>query len=172
MKRNIKILLTALIFVFSFSTKAFALGAGIQIGVVPGILINQDDVKLENITGNVTGTFRMERLPLTVGSGLEFGKVFSDFDYGFSLFADYRAIDFQLINTWNFYSGFGAVAKLLTSDFSDWNVAAGVRFFAGMNWLFYDGYLELYAQQNVVPTYFKNDFILCLPFEAGVRTHF
>ena len=172
MKRRIKFFFIAAFSIFSFSTKGFALGAGIQFSGIPGLLINQDEVTLGNMTGNVTGTYRLERVPLTVGSGLEFGEVYSDFDYGFSLFADYRAFNFQLINAWSFYSGFGAVAKLLTSDFSDWNVAAGARFFAGMNWLFYDGYLELYVQQNVVPTYLRNDFMLNLPLETGVRMHF
>ena len=74
----------------------------------------------------------------------------------FSAFADYRTIDIQLVNTWSLYSGFGASAKFLTDDFKDWSLAAGARFFAGVNTLFYDGYLELYAQQNFVPTYLKS----------------
>lgn len=172
MKRIIKILSIALFILLCFSTKIFALGAGAQIGGIPGLLINQDDISLENITANITGTFKMERVPLIIGSGLEFGKIYSDSEYGFSLFADYRTIDVQLINTWSFYSGFGASLKFLTRDFSDWSIAAGARFFAGMNWLFYDGFLELYVQQNVVPTYLNNDFILCLPLETGVRMHF
>ena len=180
MKRTIKIAGIALLLLFCFTTKIFALGAGAQIGCIPGLLINQDDISLENMTANITGTFKMERVPLTIGSGLEFGKIYSDSGYGFSLFADYRTIDVQLINTWNFFSGFGASIKFLTSDFSDWNIAAGARFFAGMNWLFYDGYMEIYLQQNLVPTYIKNlsqsetepDFMLCLPFEAGIRLHF
>ena len=171
MKRITKLVLLAS-FLFCFTSKAFALGCGFQFGGIPGLLINQDEVKLENITVNLTGTFKMERVPLTVGSGLEYGKIFSEYNYGFSLFADYRAVDFQLKNTWNLYSGFGATVKLLTSDSDTWNLSAGARFFAGMNWLFYDGFLEYYVQQNVVPTYYEKDFILCLPFETGLRMHF
>ena len=37
----------------------------------------------------------------------ESGKLFSDFNYGFSVFADYWAVDLQIKNTWSFYSGFG-----------------------------------------------------------------
>ena len=172
MKNQIKHLFAALGLIFLISSKAFTLGAGAQIGFVPGLLINQDDIKLENTTANVTGTFKMERLPVTIGSGIEFGKIYSDFGYGFSLFADYRTIDVQLKNTWNFYSGFGASVKFLTDDFDDWKLAAGARFFAGCNWLFYDGYLELYVQQNVVPTYFDKDFMLYFPLETGLRMHF
>ena len=114
----------------------------------------------------------MERIPLTVGSGIEIGNFFSEFDYGISLFSDFRAIDFQLVNTFNIYSGIGASVKFLTTDFSNWFISAGARLFAGINWFLYDGYLEFYAQQNVVPTYIKNTFIMCLPFETGMRMHF
>ena len=180
MKGHFKAFFAAALLILFFPVKANCLGAGIQFGAVPGILFNQDDIKLEELTANITGTFKLERLPVTAGTGLEFGKLYSDFNYGFSAFADYRAIDLQLVNTWSLYSGFGASAKFLTDDFKDWSLAAGARFFAGVNTLFYDGYLELYAQQNVVPTYLKNlgrsdgnaAFMLCLPFEAGLRMHF
>ena len=180
MTRHIKQSLAASFIFFLLSFPLPALGAGIQLGGIPGLFINQDQVKIENITANLSGSFKMERLPVTLGSGVEFGKLFSDFNYGFSLFADYRAIDLQIQNTWSFYSGFGASIKVLTSDFSEWSLAAGSRFFAGCNWLFYDGYLELYLQQNIVPTYLKDlnsseteaGFILCLPLEAGIRMHF
>ena len=180
MKSLLKVFLTSCLLILILPAKAYSLGAGIQLGAVPGILINQDDIKFEELTANVTGTFKLERLPVTAGTGLEFGKLYSDFNYGFSAFADYRTIDIQIVNTWSLYSGFGASAKFLTDDFKDWSFAAGARFFAGVNTLFYDGYLELYAQQNVVPTYLKNlsrsdgntAFMLCLPFEAGLRMHF
>ena len=180
MKSLLKVFLTSCLLILILPAKAYSLGAGIQLGAVPGILINQDDIKFEELTANITGTFKLERLPVTAGTGLEFGKLYSDFNYGFSAFADYRAIDLQLVNTWSLYSGFGASAKFLTKDFKNWSLAAGARFFAGVNTLFYDGYLELYAQQNIVPTYLKNlgrsdgnaAFMLCLPFEAGLRMHF
>ena len=180
MKSLLKVFLTSCLLIPILPAKAYSLGAGIQLGAVPGILINQDDIKFEELTANITGTFKLERLPVTAGTGLEFGKFYSDFNYGFSAFADYRTIDIQIVNTWSLYSGFGANAKFLTDDFKDWSFAAGARFFAGVNTLFYDGYLELYAQQNVVPTYLKNlgrsdgnaAFMLCLPFEAGLRMHF
>ncbi len=172
MRAHKKIALAAAGLLFLFTGKIFALGAGAQIGFVPGLLINQDDISLENTTANVTGTFKLERIPLTVGSGIELGKIYSDTGYVFSLYADYRTIDVQLKNTWSFYSGFGASLKFLTADFDSWKLAAGARFFAGCNWLFYDGYLELYVQQNLVPTYFDKDFMLCLPLETGLRMHF
>ena len=78
MKHNIKKLLISTAIIFLFSNNIFSLGAGIQFGGIPGLLINQDDISLENMTANITGTLRMERVPLTIGSGLEFGKIYSD----------------------------------------------------------------------------------------------
>ena len=178
MKHLIKSI-TAALFILLFTSEAFATGAGVQLGAVPGLLINQDSVKLENFTGSLTGTMKFSRVPVVVGAGLEGGKLFSDFDFGLAAFGDYWFLDLQLINTWSFYSGFGLSGKLLTANFSDWNLEAGARFFAGMNYLLWDGYLELYAQQTIVPTYICNlkkvwngNFMLCLPVEAGVRMHF
>lgn len=180
MKALKKTLISLVILASVFSGKAFATGAGIQAGLNPGIFINHETKSLENFTGNITGSLRLSRIPAVIGAGFEGGKFFSDFNYGLSLFGDYWALEHQLKNTWSLYSGFGASAKFLTDDFKDWSLSAGARFFAGINTLFYDGYLELYAQQNIVPTYLKEltrkdstaAFMLCLPFEAGLRMHF
>lgn len=149
-----------------------ATGAGIQIGGNPGIFINEDSAKLEKFSATITGTMRLSRLPLAFGFGFEAGSYFSDFSYGLTGFADYYAIDIQLKNTWSFFSGFGAQASILTSDFSDWTFIAGPRFFLGANRTFYDNYLELFAQQNIVPSFSKEAFFLSLPLEAGIRMHF
>lgn len=158
----------------------FATGAGIQFTGNPGLLLNEDSAKLEQFSARAMGTIKSGRLPLAFGFGIEAGKNFSKITYGITGFADYYALDLQLKNTWNLYSGFGAEGSLLTHNFEGWSVSTGARFFAGMNWLFYDNYLELYVQQNVVPTYSKlisdsktsSVFVLGLPFEAGIRMHF
>ena len=172
--------IAVIILLLSASTKLFATGAGAQLGCNPGILINDNKAGLEMFTGNVTGTVRLARFPIVAGAGLEGGKLYSDFNYGFSAFADYWLIDYQLNNTWNLFSGIGLSGKLLTKDFKDCSLAGGARIFAGVNYLLYDGYLEFYAQQNIVPTCVKNlsksdsdpAFMLCLPLEAGLRMHF
>ena len=179
MKHIIKTTFAAAALFFLFNSKIFETGAGIQIGAVPGIYINQDSVKLEKFSGSLIGTMKFSKVPMAVGAGFEGGKYFSDFDFGLSAFADYWFFDIQLKNTWNLFSGFGASGKLFTPDFKDWNLAAGARFFVGVNCSFWDGYMEVYAQQTVVPTYIadlkkiKNgSFMLCIPFETGVRLHF
>ena len=167
-------------FIICFCSKLFATGAGVQIGGNPGLYINDNSVKPDYFSGTLTGTLRFSRIPMSVGFGFEAGKSFSDFAYGLSGFADYYLIDVQLKNTWNFYSGLGIEGNLLTPDFKDWSASAGARLFVGMNWLFYDNYLEFYAQQNIVPGWIKSlsqsdskgAFILKLPLEAGIRFHF
>ena len=181
MNHKIKNLLTAALFTLCLSSKIFATGAGIQAGGNPGLLINENNIKVDKISASLVGTMRFASIPMAVGFGFEAGKFLSDFSYGFTGFADYYAVDLQLKNTWNLYSGFGATGSLLTSNFKDWTASAGARFFIGTNLLFWDNYLELYAQQNIVPTYvrplkadkeLKGSFMLNLPLEAGVRMHF
>ena len=158
-----------------------ATGAGIQAGGNPGLFINEENAKLEKFSGTLTGTMRFSRIPLAAGLGFEAGKFFGDFSYGLTGFADYYAIDLQLYNTWNLISGFGAQASIITSDFSNWTFTAGPRFFIGVNRLFYDNYIEVFAQQSIVPEYIrplksaediKAAFLLNLPLEAGIRMHF
>ena len=180
MQHTKKIATVTALFILLISTKLFATGAGIQAGIYPGLFINENSVKVEQFTGRILGTIRFSRIPMTAGFGLEAGKASSDFAYGFTGFADYYALDLQIKNTWNLYSGFGAEANFLTTDFKNWGMTAGARFFAGMNWLFWDNFMELYIQQNAVPGYAKNlsdsdskgVFILSLPFDAGIRFHF
>ena len=179
MSHSKKIAAVSVVFILCI-TRLFATGAGFQAGGNPGLLFNSDEVKLEKFSATATGTVKLSRIPVAAGLGFEAGKVSSDFSYGLYGFADYWLIDLQLKNTWNFYSGIGASGSILTSDFKNFGMTAGARFFAGMNWLFWDNYMELYVQQNIVPSYARslNDsasegaFILCLPLECGVRFHF
>jgi len=170
-----------LIFVlFIILSKASATGAGIQVGLKPHCLINQDGNTFKDFSGTLTGTLRFSRIPLVIGGGFEAGKIEINKNpsqdsaaFGFSAFADYWIADIQLINTCSFYSGFGACINLLTPNFKDFSYSAGARFFAGLDWLFYDNFLELFAQQNIVPTIKSNgDFFIALPLEAGIRMHF
>ena len=179
MNHSKKIILISIIF-FLCLTSLSATGAGFQLGGNPGLLFKDGQVKCEKLSATATGTIKLSRLPLTAGLGFEAGKSFSDFSYGLYAFADYWLIDLQLKNTWNFYSGLGACGSLLTSDFKNFGMTAGARIFAGTNWLFWDNYLELYLQQNIVPSYAVNlnkpdsdgSFMLCFPLEAGLRFHF
>ena len=154
---------------FLFITKAFATGAGVQVGLRPGILLNENGKDASYFSGTVTGTLRFSRIPLVVGGGFEAGKD----GYGLMAFADYWYVDVQLKNTCNFYSGFGLSVDLISKNFKNFTYSAGTRFFVGLNWLFYDSAMEFFTQMNLVPTVKSNkDFILAIPFETGIRMHF
>ena len=176
-----KKIITLTLLLFILITSLFATGAGIQVGGNPGLFINEENVKLKKFSGTLTGTMRFSRIPVAAGLGFEAGKFFDEFSYGLTGYADYYVLDLQLENNWNLYSGFGMSCSLLTSDFKTWTAGLGARFFLGMNWLFYDNYLEIFAQQNIVPEWIrplkssdnvKAAFMLGLPLEAGIRMHF
>ena len=92
MRHPVKSAIAIILFLLSASTRLFATGAGTQLGCNPGILINESDRKLEMFTGNITGTVRLSRFPIVAGAGFEGGKLYSDFDYGFSVFADFVSL--------------------------------------------------------------------------------
>ena len=190
MKHNLKSLCTAALFLCIFSN-VHAIGAGVQTGIKPIIFINENGSCTSGLTGTLVGTVKFNRVPVSLGGGFEAGnacllaandnKAFTpDLVYGFTIFADYNIIDLQIKNTWNFYSGLGLGTGLLTKNLIDWNIYADARIFTGMNWLFFDNYIELFTQLNVIPTYQKNIksnfkkavFTLAFPIEAGFRIHF
>ncbi|MCR5189245.1 MAG: hypothetical protein K6C97_09945 [Treponema sp.] len=161
---------------FSFNT--FALGAGVQIGLIPAFDINQDGIKVNDFEANLTGTVKLFRIPAAFGFGMNAGMEDSKFIFGAAGFFDYWVMDLQLKNTWNLYSGFGLYGKFMFNTDSKAQTSIGPRFFLGCNWLFIDNYLEYYAQITAIPTYVRNlsdsrgFFRLNLPFETGLRLHF
>ncbi|MBP5520769.1 MAG: hypothetical protein J6X84_09380 [Treponema sp.] len=180
MKFHTKTICTFFVVIFVFISKGFSTGAGIQAGIVPGVLINKDEVPSHKLTTVLTGTIKSGRLPLVVGFGFEAGQTLTDFSYGIKGFCDYWLIENQLQNTWNFFSGLGFSGSIQTYDFQDFNFEVSARAFVGMNWLFYDHFLEFYVQQNIAPTYIKstndlvqkNNYLINFPFEAGLRMHY
>lgn len=178
MYRSKKIVLIMAILTSIFTFNAFSIGAGIQGGICPAFDINGSQVQNTDFEGNLTGSLKLFRLPINLGLGINFGVENSLLSLGIAAFTDYWVLDMQLVNTWNFYAGVGAYLKLMAN--SCWNIQAtlGSRFFAGMNWLFIDNYLEYYVQINTVPCYVRNIsdthgfFRLITPLETGLRVHF
>ena len=158
-----------------------ATGAGVQAGFFPAAAISEEGFSAGAAELNLTGTMRFTRIPLTFGAGLTAGCLESGTSIGLSSFADYWISDAQIKDNWNIYTGFGALLSLQYDFEDDWSITAGPRFFAGMDWIFIDNYIEFYVQQNVVPALYlpfstslptEKGFLLMFPFEAGVRLHF
>ena len=174
-----KIILTSFLIAFTaFSLNAS--GAGFQLGLFPSLKISEDCIQSSDFDINATGTVRCSRIPLVFGAGILAGFKDSAINAGFSAFSDWWIIDSQIENTWNIFSGFG-LGTTLKSNFSDsLEINLGPRFFTGMNWLFWDNYLELYIQQNINPVFSKDlknknsesSLKMYFPFETGLRFHF
>ena len=165
---------------FVLTMNSYSLGAGVQAGVSPSVDINESGLFMNNTIGNLTGTIKLFRIPAVFGFGLDAGVDNSQFIFGISGFFDYWFLDYQIKNTWNLYSGAGVSVKMLMDLDSNFILNAGPRFFAGMNWLFYDNYVEYYVQLNINPNFvmpISSDlqngiFRLAFPVETGVRLHF
>lgn len=174
--RKIAIIISLILGLFSFKT--FSLGAGFQVGLIPALDINQDNIKLDDFETNITGTIKLFRIPGTLGLGLNIGKENSLYLLGLAGFIDYWTIDYQIKNTWNIYSGCGIYSKFMVNSNSKFQISLGPRFFLGCNWLFVDNFIEFYTQITTIPTYVRNisdhtGFIrVNIPFETGLRFHY
>ena len=89
--RKIAIIISLILGLFTFKT--FSLGAGFQVGLIPALDINQDNIKLDDFETNITGTLRLFRIPGTLGLGLNIGKENSLYLLGLAGFIDYWTID-------------------------------------------------------------------------------
>lgn len=161
-----------------FSGKAFSLGAGVQMDCIPDLNVSFSDINYSGTNVCLTGTVRLMRLPVVLGFGIETGDITGLFSFGINGFADYWIFNEQIYNTLNFFAGIGLSGKLLTSKDFIWSTGANFRFVTGINYLFYDNYLELYIQNAISPGFKKvlpdGDFIfdISIPVEIGMRVHF
>lgn len=169
--------LFCILFLSTFLSNIFAIGAGVQIGGIPSFPIKQDKLYY-GTNANATGTIKLMRLPIVFGFGLEAGNNVEISTFGFSAFADYFFIDKQIKNTWNFYGGLGISGRFLFNLEKNTFAGANLRLVTGMNYLVYDNYLEFYVQDAISPGFIKsltNDnfiFNINVPIEAGIRFHF
>lgn len=176
-KKSKKFFLICSLFII-FSTKAFSIGAGAQISLIPSMYFGNEKVNFSSLEFNATGTIRLMRFPVVFGIGLEGASYNSNFSFGASAFADYWLIDKQIYNNWNWYFAAGLSGKFMTSVESEKSLNAAVRAVVGVNCLLLDNYIEVYAQGVTAPgitkdfetssTYFNINF----PVEIGARVHF
>lgn len=168
---------------FFIMTSCFSLGAGVQGSVFPSFNTNENGIKYNGINASVTGTVRLLRIPVVFGFGMELGDNTKHFSFGANGFADWWLIEHQIHNSWNFFMGLGISGRILTDSSWNWTTGANLRIVTGMNYLIYDGYLELYAQNAIAPGFLKQfssstlsaspaTFNLIIPLEMGMRIHF
>lgn len=164
-----RIFFTAICF-FILTLNVYSLGTGVQISAIP----NKD-----GINGDIKCSFRLMKFPVVLGSGFEAGVYKEDFTFGLTESADYWIIDTQLHNTINLYAAPGIGLHVdFNKDFAATGIV-GLRAIIGINKLFYDNYMELYAQAGVEPglviPFTSNPelgFNLGFPCEIGLRFHY
>ena len=127
---------------------------------------------------NITGTFRTERFPAVYAVGFDFEETKNEFLFGLNLTFDYWIFEKQLINIMNCYGGTGVTADFRLGENQMLNLDAGLRAFLGLNWHFFDGFMEYYLQIAAAPVFATNlktgssAINLFFPVESGLRLHF
>jgi hypothetical protein len=164
------------IFTFLISTSFYGLGSGVQATITPEATFSSNPFLMSY---ELSGTYRFDKNPVIIGAGLN-SFFDNDFYLGASCFVDYLLINKQIHNTLNFYSGIGLKGDFSTNFKQSYFIKGGIPVLFGFSKLFYDGYLELYADQAIKPTFnyiikpFRTsyNFSLGFPFTFGIRFHF
>ncbi len=173
---NKKIILVSSLFLFIVAP-FFSLGSGFQATVTPEVHFNS--TSLFSLNYDISGSYRFDKHPVVLGAGIN-AFYADDFFFGLSVFSNYWFINTQVHNTLNFYSAIGVKGDFSTNFKQSYDIKAGIPFTFGLTKLFYDGYLELYGEQSIKPTFVYEikplmtayHFSLAFPVTFGVRFHF
>lgn len=178
MKRKIILLLIC----FFSMCSLFGMGAGIQVEAISPLRFR--NVNLDRAVDYSAdyefmclGTIRSDRYPFIVGAGINTWKEDGKIRLGGAGFFDFPVIDLQMKNNWNVNFGAGVTYTFGYTGSNGFGYSLGERLFAGTGWTLYDGYLELYIQQNmenrrIVKKNAPVHFLFCFPTDIGVRWHF
>lgn len=169
MKKSIVAAVAA--FVVSASCSLFAMGVGPQINTDPVVVPGDSS----SVNYGLGCTAKFDSLPIYWALSTNFGD---GIYLNGVLTGDYWMMHEKIQGLWGWYWGLGAAVS--TSFWSDnFTLSAGPRAVIGMNWIFCDGFLELFAQGAVQPEIaltFGDDggitFPVYLPFNAGLRFWF
>lgn len=178
MKRKLLLLFVCTFFMSSL----FSAGAGIQVEAISPLRFRNVNLdKAVDYSADYEfmclGTLKSDRYPFVVGAGINTWKEDDKIRFGGAGFFDFPFLDWQMENNWNVNLGFGVTYTFGYTDSKGFNYSFGERLFAGTSWILYDGYLELYIQQNlenrkVVQKNAPTQYLFCLPTDIGVRWHF
>jgi hypothetical protein len=166
-----KLLAVCAAFIISASCGIFAMGVGPQLNTDPVIVPGDGS----GVSYGVGCSAKFDSLPIYWALSTNFGNgVFLNGE----LTGDYWMKHAKIQGLWSWYWGLGAaVSTQFSAD--NFTIAAGPRGVVGMNWIFCDGFLELYAQGVVQPefaiTFGDDDGVslpIYLPFNSGLRFWF
>ena len=177
-KRKLLIILMILL-----PASVFCTGVGIQLEAIsPFSFYDFSLNKVSNYSYDYEflclGTMESDRFNLNFGTGMNLGRKNKEFFIGNSGYLDYAFFENQIKNNWTYNFGIGATYTVSFFQKQGVKYSFGQRIFAGMNWVLFDNYIELYFQQNVEHRF---EFLnrerrkgLCLyfPTDIGIRWHF
>lgn len=178
--RNFKRISLCLFVLTLFSTKAFSIGAGVQLGGCPAINFSLTDDKAKvasDFSANIIGSIRLFRIPAQFGFGFQLNQDNTIFDYGINGIADYILFQVEALHNWSVYTLLGANGAIHFNSRKETVIHAGGRLGVGYSWIMRDNYLEFFSQVSCNPLVeWKNGnpslFKINVPLETGFRFHF
>ncbi len=162
-KRNLIFALGILI----FGARTFAMGIGPQIDFSTGT--DGNDAIFQ---AGISCSIKNDNFPLVISVATDYD--FSENSFNAFVTGDYWVFNPMLGDYCSFFAGSGA--SVGGSFFDDKAFfCAAPRFVLGFSWIFYDGFLEYFAQAAIQPEWKigrTTEFELKIPFNAGIRLYF
>ncbi len=163
MKRNFIFTLCFLI----FGANVFAMGIGPQIDFTTGA-----DEGNAIFQAGISCSIKNDNFPLVISVATDYN--FSENSFNASVTGDYWLLNPMVGDYCSFFAGPGAYAGGTFFDDKAFFCAAP-RLVLGFSWIFYDGFLEYFAQAAVQPEWKIGEncgFSLKIPCNAGIRLYF
>ena len=159
-----KLFLKVCIFLAAVNLSAMGIGPQLDFS------INFDNKVSEN--AGISCSIKTDNQPFVIG-------VATDYNYIENIFDAYITCDYWIFNpAIGNYSYFFAGAGIMAgSSIKSANVTfnAAPRIITGINWIFYDGFLEYFIQAALQPEIQlgkKSNMLLTVPVNAGIRLYF
>lgn len=165
-KRNLIIAALALF----FSAEIFSMGIGPQLDFSAGT-----DGSEGIFQAGISCTMKADNFPLVVSVATDYD--FSENSLNAGISGDYWIFNPQIGKYSSFFAGPGVFAggSFGGTEESGALFCVGPRFVLGLNWIFYDGFLEYFVQAALQPewkTGKSTDFNFKVPCNAGIRLYF
>ncbi len=164
--------LLCLIF-FLIPQNVFSLGIGPQIDFAGG-------TDFENLLyeAGLSCSIKTDNVPISLGFSADWSL--SEKLFRANAVCDYWILNPQVSDYASFFAGFGGMAGVSFGGLRKNEIFfnAAPRFFFGLNWIFYDGFLEYFVQLAAMPEFSfgniesENRFALKFPCNAGIRFYF
>lgn len=164
---NIKRNFFSAIVTLIFCLNVFSMGIGPQLDFTTGT--DGNDTIFQ---AGISCSIKNDNFPLVISVATDYD--FSENSFNTSVTGDYWLFNPMLGDHCSFFAGSGAYVGGTFFDDKAFFCAAP-RFVLGFSWIFYDGFLEYFAQAAIQPEWNiggTTEFDLKIPFNAGIRLYF